>query len=104
MPPPLFEAALPEMAQLLIVRLAWETAMPPPSPSGNEPATERPPDIVRPEIVTVLWLTVKIRKFDAAGSRATVSTLAPGPRIFMLLLSAGKAPSEFIVIVPVTVK
>ena len=47
--------------------------------------------MVRPEMVTVLpLLTVKIRNAEAAGSRFTVSAFAPGPRIFMLLSSAGK--------------
>jgi ribonuclease BN (tRNA processing enzyme) len=57
------------------------------------------------EIVTLFpLLTVKIRNAAAAASRCTVRALAPAPRIFISLLSAGRVPLVLSVIVPVTAK
>src|SRR6266550_1472013 len=103
--PPLFWAAeLPLMVQLFTVRVAWSLRMPPPLKFGKEPATD-PLAMVSPESVTVFpLLMVKMRNAEAVGSRFTVSVLAPGPRILMLLLRLGNAPFAFSVIVPVTAK
>ena len=85
---------------LLMVRVPPPLEMPPPSAKPDEP-----PEIVRPEIVTLFpLLTVKIRNAAAAASRCTVRALAPGPRIFISLLGAGRVPLVLSVVVPVTAK
>src|SRR6266550_1936977 len=104
MPPAALVAELPLTVQLLTVRVAWSLRMPPPLKFGKEPATD-PLAMVSPESVTVFpLLMVKMRNAEAVGSRFTVSVLAPGPRILMLLLRLGNAPFAFSVIVPVTAK
>src|SRR5215475_13457561 len=76
--PPVVE--LPEIVQLLMLRVP-RLKIPPPLLSGNELPLTVPPEMVNPEMLTVLpLLTKKIRNCDAAaGSRLTVSMLAPGP-------------------------
>src|SRR2546421_5330974 len=94
-PPAMRVEELPDTVQLLTVSVP-RLAMPPP------PAA-LPPETVRPEMPTDPLATVKIEKNPVALlPRFTVSDLAPGALILMLLVRFGNALPKLIV--PVTAK
>src|SRR3989442_798340 len=98
MPPPPIQAMLHELpvtVQLLTLRVLTLAMPPPPGPL--------PAEMVRPEMPTDPLATVKIPKNPIALlSRFTVSDLAPGPFILMLLVRFGNGLAKLIV--PVTAK
>src|SRR5215475_14338831 len=118
MPPPAKPAEFPEIVLSVMPRVP-RLKIPPPLLSGYVLPPAIPPEMVRPEMLTVLpALTVKIRKFGVAlqvavaglpqglvspgvhtaplseqipAGRRTVSTFAPGPLIVTSSARLGRA-------------
>ena len=90
-------AEFPEIAQAVRVSVP-ELLMPPPS----VPPKRNPLAIVRPDMVTVPDVMLKIRKFGVkfALLRRTVRTFAPGPVMITFLLITNSALVRSIVVRP----
>src|SRR6266404_5268034 len=87
--PPALPALLPLTVLFVRVRVPW-LKMPPPLA-----ALALPPDMVKPEMLTVARPILKMRKLGPP-LRCTVRRLAPGPLMLMLWLISGRTVSKLI--------